>query len=51
MRVTEQIDATVADRVALLNEGSIVIEGTLNDLKRSPDPFVSKFIHESGEES
>jgi phospholipid/cholesterol/gamma-HCH transport system ATP-binding protein len=40
---------TVADRVALLNEGSIVIEGTLEDLKQSNDPFVSKFMHESGE--
>jgi phospholipid/cholesterol/gamma-HCH transport system ATP-binding protein len=40
---------TVADRVALLNEGSIVIEGTLEDLKQSNDEFVSKFMHESGE--
>jgi phospholipid/cholesterol/gamma-HCH transport system ATP-binding protein len=40
---------TVADRVAILNEGSIVIEGTIEDLKQSNDPFVSKFMHESGE--
>ena len=40
---------TVADRVAMLNEGSIVIEGTLEDLKQSKDPFVSKFMRESGE--
>jgi len=40
---------TVADRVAVLNEGSIVIEGTLEDLKQSNDPFVSKFMRESGE--
>jgi len=40
----------VADRVAMLNEGSIVIEGTLKDLRQSNDPFVSKFMHESGEE-
>jgi phospholipid/cholesterol/gamma-HCH transport system ATP-binding protein len=40
---------TVADRVAMLNEGSIVIEGTLEDLKQSNDPFVSKFMRESGE--
>jgi len=39
----------VADRVAMLNEGSIVIEGTLEDLKQSKDPFVSKFMRESGE--
>lgn len=35
---------TVADRVAMLNEGSIVIEGTLEELKQSNDPFVSKFM-------
>jgi phospholipid/cholesterol/gamma-HCH transport system ATP-binding protein len=41
---------TVADRVAMLNEGSIVVEGTLKDLRQSNDPFVSKFMRESGEE-
>lgn len=35
---------TVADRVALLNEGSIVVDGTLEDLKQSDDPFVVKFL-------
>ena len=39
----------VADHVALLNEGRIVIEGTLNDLRQSDDPFVSKFMREAGE--
>jgi phospholipid/cholesterol/gamma-HCH transport system ATP-binding protein len=39
----------VADRVAMLNEGSILIEGTLDDLKNSDDPFVSKFIQEGAE--
>lgn len=42
---------TVADRVALLHEGSILMEGTLEDLKQSDDPFVSKFVNESGEVS
>jgi len=42
---------TVADRVAMLDEGSIVIEGTLKDLEQSDDPFVAKFIHESGKEN
>jgi phospholipid/cholesterol/gamma-HCH transport system ATP-binding protein len=42
---------TVADRVAMLNEGSIVIEGTLKDLEQSDDPFVAKFMHESGKEN
>jgi len=40
---------TVADRVAMLNEGRILIEGTLDDLKRSDDPFVAKFVNESEE--
>ena len=42
---------TVADRVAMLDEGSIVIEGTLKDLEQSDDPFVAKFMHESGKEN
>jgi phospholipid/cholesterol/gamma-HCH transport system ATP-binding protein len=39
----------VADRVALLNQGSIVMEGTPAELKQSDDPFVRKFMH--GEET
>ena len=39
----------VADRVAMLNDGNIVIEGSINDLKKSNDEFVSRFIEESGE--
>lgn len=39
----------VADRVALLHEGKILIEGTLADLKRSDDPFVAEFLQESEE--
>jgi ABC-type transporter Mla maintaining outer membrane lipid asymmetry ATPase subunit MlaF len=35
----------------MLNEGSIVIEGTLKDLEQSDDPFVAKFMHESGKEN
>lgn len=40
----------VADRVALLNEGHIVIEGTMDDLQHSDDRFVARFIQEPGEE-
>ena len=36
----------VADRVALLDEGDIKIEGTLEDLQKSDDPFVAKFMQE-----
>jgi phospholipid/cholesterol/gamma-HCH transport system ATP-binding protein len=39
---------TVADRIALLNEGSILVEGTLDELSENHDPFVSKFIQECG---
>ena len=39
----------VADRVAMINEGNILIEGTLEDLKRSDDPIVSKFVQECRE--
>ena len=39
---------TVADRVALLKEGSILVEGTLEELSKNHDPFVSKFIEECG---
>ena len=41
---------TVADRVALLNKGSIVIDGTPEDLKQSDDPFVVSFMQEKREE-
>jgi phospholipid/cholesterol/gamma-HCH transport system ATP-binding protein len=42
---------TVADRVAMLNEGSIIIEGTLEDLQQSDHPMVVKFLQEPGKES
>jgi phospholipid/cholesterol/gamma-HCH transport system ATP-binding protein len=37
---------TVADRLALIHEGDIVIEGSFDDLKRSDKPFVSQFFRE-----
>jgi len=40
---------TVADRVAMLNEGSILVEGTLESLKQSDDPLVKKFIQDCRE--
>jgi len=41
----------ISDRLALLNEGCVVISGTLDDLKKSRDPFVSTFMARSGEVS
>jgi phospholipid/cholesterol/gamma-HCH transport system ATP-binding protein len=35
---------TISDRVALLHEGNIVLQGTFKDLHESKDPFVSRFM-------
>ena len=35
---------TIADRLALLNEGNVAIEGTFKDLQRSDIEFVKKFL-------
>lgn len=44
--VTHEIHSAqvIADRVALLNMGKIVFDGSFEDLKRSEDPFVSLFV-------
>jgi phospholipid/cholesterol/gamma-HCH transport system ATP-binding protein len=36
---------TIATRIALLNEGKVVIEGSYEDLENSDEPFVSQFLH------
>jgi phospholipid/cholesterol/gamma-HCH transport system ATP-binding protein len=38
---------TVADRLALLNEGNVVIEGNFEDLQKSDDGFVREFLKHS----
>jgi len=35
---------TVSDRLVLLKEGSIVAEGTFDELKKNQDPFVAQFF-------
>jgi phospholipid/cholesterol/gamma-HCH transport system ATP-binding protein len=40
----------IADRVAMLSDGNIVLEGTLEDLQHSDHPFVRKFRQEAEEE-
>jgi phospholipid/cholesterol/gamma-HCH transport system ATP-binding protein len=35
---------TIADRLALLHEGSVVIEGSFEDLEKSDNEFVSEFM-------
>ena len=38
---------TIADRLALLNEGNVVIEGNFEDLQNSDDGFVREFLKHS----
>ncbi len=35
---------TIADRIALLHEGNVLIEGSFKDLEQSDDEFVSEFL-------
>jgi phospholipid/cholesterol/gamma-HCH transport system ATP-binding protein len=35
---------TIADRIALLHEGSVLIEGSFEDLERSDNEFVTEFM-------
>jgi phospholipid/cholesterol/gamma-HCH transport system ATP-binding protein len=35
----------ISTRIALLNKGKIVIEGTFADLQESKEPFVTEFLH------
>jgi phospholipid/cholesterol/gamma-HCH transport system ATP-binding protein len=37
---------TVSDRLALLHQGNILVEGTFDDLKRSKHEFVTEFLRE-----
>jgi phospholipid/cholesterol/gamma-HCH transport system ATP-binding protein len=38
---------TIADRLALLNEGNVMIEGDFEELQKSDDEFVRKFLKHS----
>ena len=38
---------TVSDRLALIHDGNILIEGTFDELKQSREPFVSQFLREA----
>jgi len=38
---------TIADRLALLNEGNVVIEGSFVELQKSDDEFVGEFLRHS----
>jgi phospholipid/cholesterol/gamma-HCH transport system ATP-binding protein len=38
---------TIADRLALLNEGNVVIEGSFEELQKSDDRFVKEFRRQS----
>ncbi len=36
---------TIATRIALMDKGKVVIEGTFDDLQKSGEKFVSQFLH------
>jgi len=38
---------TIADRLALLNEGNVVIEGNFEELQKSDIEFVREFLKHS----
>ena len=38
---------TIADRLALLNEGNVVIKGSFEELQKSDDKFVREFLKRS----
>jgi phospholipid/cholesterol/gamma-HCH transport system ATP-binding protein len=35
---------TIADRIALLHEGNVLMEGSFEELEKSDDEFVSEFL-------
>lgn len=37
----------ISDRMAFMRDGEILIEGTFEDLKKSSDPFIEKFLNDS----
>jgi phospholipid/cholesterol/gamma-HCH transport system ATP-binding protein len=44
--VTHQLNSAgmIADRVAVLNEGNVVFDGSFEELKKSDDEFISRFV-------
>ena len=36
---------TIATRIAIMNNGQVVVEGTFDDLQHSDEEFVSQFLH------
>lgn len=39
----------VSDRIALMKDGQVLIQGTFDDLRKSQDPFVKQFLNGSEE--
>jgi len=39
---------TISDRVAMIHEGNILIEGTYDELKKSKEDFIAKFFRQGG---
>jgi phospholipid/cholesterol/gamma-HCH transport system ATP-binding protein len=38
---------TIANRLAILDQGSVIVEGTFDDLQQSTIPFVQEFLSHS----
>jgi len=49
--VTHDMDSAraVSDRLAMMKDGHVLIQGTLDDLRKSQDPFVKQFLNGSKE--
>ena len=49
--VTHDMDGAraVSDRLALMKDGQVLIQGTFDDLRKSQDPFVNQFLSGSEE--
>src|SRR5262249_24682293 len=41
----------VSDRIALMKDGQVLIQGTFDDLRKSQDQFVKQFLNGSEEET
>jgi phospholipid/cholesterol/gamma-HCH transport system ATP-binding protein len=37
----------ISDRLVVLNEGNILMEGTFEDLQKSKEPFVAQFLKDA----
>ncbi len=50
--VTHEMDSVfaIADRIAMMHDGKILVVGTKEEIKRSPDPIVQQFLNRQPDE-